>query len=91
MRPGNLKEINFIGCDSWIPKRRRWLLILLVISLIGLSAFLRVYHIGTQEIWIDEANAIVVSDSALPKIAARLKHDLNPPLFPFLLHFWMKF
>jgi uncharacterized membrane protein len=61
---------------------------LLAIVLIG--AFLRVYNLGTQSIWIDEAYTIFASTMSVPRMVAEVANgDFSPPLYHFLLHFWM--
>ncbi len=61
---------------------------LLLIVLIGL--FLRVYQLGTESIWIDEAYSISISKTSVLQIAAAVAtEDANPPFYHFLLHYWM--
>jgi 4-amino-4-deoxy-L-arabinose transferase-like glycosyltransferase len=63
-------------------------LALLAIVLIGL--FLRVYQVGTQSIWYDEAWSILASKLAVPQIMVEITAgDVEPPLYYFLLHYWM--
>jgi mannosyltransferase len=61
---------------------------LLAIVLIGL--FLRVYQLGTQSTWYDEAWSVWLSRMSVPQIvdiAARF--DSHPPLYYFILHYWI--
>jgi len=60
---------------------------LLGIVLIG--AFLRVYHLGTQSIWFDEAFSVWISSLTLPQMVQATAADVHPPLYYFLLHYWI--
>jgi uncharacterized membrane protein len=64
-------------------------LALLAIVILGLV--LRLYHLGTQSIWIDEASSIWLAKLSLPQIVQNTAGlDIHPPLYFFLLHFWIK-
>lgn len=58
-------------------------------ALVLLAAALRIYGIGNRELWIDEANAIVIGWQNLPDLIGRLRLDSSPPLYYVGLHFWM--
>jgi 4-amino-4-deoxy-L-arabinose transferase-like glycosyltransferase len=62
---------------------------LLVIVLAGL--FLRVYHLGAESLWGDEIFSFF---HARPDVGYILRltvtEDIAPPLYYYLLHFWMK-
>lgn len=61
---------------------------LLAIVLIG--AVLRVYNLSTQSIWIDEAWSISTGTmNVLLMVATVANGDFSPPLYDFLLHYWM--
>ncbi len=63
-------------------------LILAAITLIGL--FLRFYHLGTESIWVDELVSMSIADlPALKVIVTTAFGDNHPPLYYFLLHYWM--
>ncbi len=61
--------------------------VLLAIILIG--AFLRLYHLGTQSIWFDEAFSVWVSKLAVPQMVQATAADVHPPLYYVLLHYWI--
>ena len=62
--------------------------LLLGIVLIGL--FLRVYHLGTASIYNDEAITIYISKLSLPQLLpAASQLDMNPPIYHFILHYWV--
>lgn len=58
-------------------------------AIVLLAAALRIYGIANRELWIDEANAIVISWQSLPDLIARLRLDSSPPLYYAGLHYWM--
>lgn len=45
----------------------------------------------TQSLWRDEAFAVLLSEPSLSGIVRLTIQDFNPPLYYFILHFWMKF
>ncbi len=59
---------------------------LLVILL--LSAFVRLYHLNGQSIWLDEAYAIKFAELKLSQIY--FLHDNTPPLYNAILHWWIQ-
>ncbi len=50
---------------------------------------LRVYALGAQSLWNDEGNSVALAPLSLEAIANAAAHDIHPPLYYFLLHFWM--
>ncbi|MCL5291839.1 MAG: glycosyltransferase family 39 protein, partial [Actinobacteria bacterium] len=52
--------------------------------------FLRVYHLETTSLWYDEAFSIYLSRLDLATITARTAADIHPPLYYYLLHFWLQ-
>ena len=61
-------------------------LALLAIVLIGL--FLRLYHLGTQSIWVDEVFSLKMSEFDLLGLVGRTAlYDNSPPLYYIPLHY----
>ncbi len=50
---------------------------------------LRLYRLDVQNIWWDEARNIDVASRPLVAIAGAPELDIHPPLYFYLLHFWM--
>ena len=44
----------------------------------------------TSKMWLDEVLSVNISRDGLGQIVDHLRHDGAPPLYYFLLHFWMK-
>jgi hypothetical protein len=64
-------------------------LLLWGLLLIGFGA--RVWHLGTQSLWLDEALSVVFSRLSLGDLLNTLAtQDLHPPLYYLALHFWMR-
>jgi mannosyltransferase len=43
-----------------------------------------------SDLWLDEAQTVTIARLPLAQISAALRHDGAPPLYYFLLHFWME-
>ncbi|HEX2981272.1 MAG TPA: glycosyltransferase family 39 protein, partial [Anaerolineaceae bacterium] len=67
------------------PAHRYLLAILLI------AAILRVIGLQNRGIWYDDAFSILLSQQSLSNIVAGTSADTMPPLYYFLLHFWMLF
>lgn len=60
-----------------------------MIYLILLAAFLlRLIHLS-QSLWLDEAITVVAAAKTLPQIYYHLQLDFHPPLYYYILHFWI--
>ncbi|MGB8647057.1 MAG: glycosyltransferase family 39 protein [Anaerolineae bacterium] len=67
--------------------RSRWWLALLVLALATFA--LRIFKIQAQSLWYDEAFSVWLARLDLGDITARTAADIQPPLYYYLLHFWM--
>ena len=57
---------------------------------VGLA--LRIFHIDFQSLWVDELLVILKAEQkSLWEIIAASKVDVHPPLYDYLIHFWMYF
>ena len=68
-------------------KNRHWVL-LGAIFILALG--LRLYGAGTREIWYDDAFSYFLAKQSLGQIISGTAADTMPPLYYFLLHYWMK-
>lgn len=60
--------------------------LLLIIILIG--GFLRIYRLGSQSMWTDEVSGVIISQKDLVKIIK--DYDDQPPLYYVLTHLFLK-
>ncbi len=73
--------------NSTAPKGRA----LASIAAILLLAFaLRLYRLGDQSIWYDEGVSIHLAQKSLAALTAHTAGDIHPPLYYYLLHFWIR-
>lgn len=75
--------ITILG--NWIRTRRALWLLLLVIAV---GSFLRIYGLGAESIWLDEAHSVRVSSENLASVV-RATTGQHLPLYFVILHFWM--
>ena len=57
--------------------------------LLPVAAFLRLHRLAVHDVWLDEANAVLIAERGLTEIVQRLAEDASPPLYYWMLHFWM--
>jgi mannosyltransferase len=62
-------------------------IVLILILIVALS--LRLINLN-QSLWLDEAVQVITSRGPVSGILPELKGDFHPPLYHFLLHFWIK-
>jgi mannosyltransferase len=73
------------------PKLRneqRWLWVGLLFVLL-LAAALRFYRLDGQSLWADEGNSVALAGRSLAEITYGAAYDIHPPLYYYLLHFWL--
>lgn len=71
---------------SVLPRERAWLAGILLLALA-----LRVWDLGARSLWFDEASEYWVATAPLSQLAHVVSVGSgDPPLYAFLLHFWMK-
>jgi mannosyltransferase len=67
----------------WVIRHRN---ILLLAGILILALFLRFCELGTESIWLDEAESIRESAMAVPQIA---QHTNQPPFYFLVLRIWI--
>ncbi len=65
-------------------KNQFWLLVAIVVAFA-----LRVYALNTQSLWNDEGTSVALAQLSLQAITNSAARDIHPPLYYYLLHFWM--
>ncbi len=62
-----------------------------VLGLILFGYLARVWRIGFQSLWLDEALSVTFAGVPLPGLFTNLaQRDIHPPLYYLFLHFWMR-
>lgn len=51
---------------------------------------LRLYRLGAQSLWYDETVSMLLAHKSLSALTAHTARDIHPPLYYYLLHFWIK-
>lgn len=59
-------------------------------AILVLALGLRLYSAGSREIFYDDAFSFFLSQQSLGKIVAGTAADTMPPLYYFLLHYWLR-
>jgi mannosyltransferase len=88
MKPSAMAFWHTLG-NFWRRNTENWINITLLLILV-LAAFLRFYRLDAQSLWADEGNSVSLSGRSLDHITAGAAHDIHPPLYYYLLHFWMR-
>ncbi len=69
-------------------KEERWPWALLLLTF--LAFFLRLHHLGTQSLWMDEGSTVDLATTSLERLLGRIPRSIaHPPLYYYLLHFWI--
>lgn len=80
-----------VASPSSRPSRLAHPALLLAIVTILLAYGLRVWHLGLQSFWWDEAYSTMVASRSLGAIVSALAvQDFHPPFHYFALHYWMR-
>lgn len=61
---------------------------LFVPLILGLGIVLRLYLLGRNELWLDEAHSIFIAGNSLGQVIKNLTWDGHPPLYFFLMLGW---
>lgn len=67
---------------------KRNLALLCAIFLLALA--LRSFRLDGQSLWSDEGVSVALAQCDLATIARDAAHDIHPPLYYYLLHFWVR-
>ena len=62
--------------------------LLLAVLLIA-GAALRLHHLATESLWLDEAYSITIARLGPAHIVEMTAEDVHPPLYYFLLYGWI--
>ncbi len=78
------------GDTTWAPIRLRTEH-LLVLAAMALGAVARIWLGLRTEVWLDEANSVLIALTPLREFAATLTPDSSPPFYYLLLKGWLLF
>ncbi len=65
-----------------------WTAAVALLTLAG--AALRAFHLGAQSLWYDEGFSVHLATMSLREATAWTARDVAPPLYYYLLHFWLR-
>lgn len=65
-----------------------WTAAIALLTLAG--AALRAFHLGAQSLWYDEGFSVHLATMSLREATAWTARDVAPPLYYYLLHFWLR-
>jgi 4-amino-4-deoxy-L-arabinose transferase-like glycosyltransferase len=60
-----------------------------LLAIILLAFALRLYRLGYQSLWYDEAVSVHLANKDLAALTLHTAGDIHPPLYYYLLHFWV--
>jgi len=69
---------------------RRRVEIACVAGIVLIAWGVRVYDLGGKDLWLDEANSVIIAQEDFSGLIERLKADSSPPAYYLLLHFWIR-
>jgi hypothetical protein len=87
----NETKVKIFRRELSLPIPERFFGFLFIAAIIALSVFFRMYHIATNDMWVDEANTVLNAEKDLSGIISSVRPDGSPPLYHFMLHYWMAF
>lgn len=81
--------------DSTMPheapsKRKIGRPLLILAGVVAVAFALRLFHLGAQSLWYDEGYSVYLAGQGLARITAETAADIQPPLYYYLLHFWIQ-
>lgn len=69
------------------PRAAWWLSCLFIL---GVALAARAYELDGQSFWNDEGTSVALAGRSLAAITRDASHDIHPPLYYYLLHFWVR-
>jgi 4-amino-4-deoxy-L-arabinose transferase-like glycosyltransferase len=70
--------------------KRVWVQWLILGLILLLALCLRWHRLDGQSLWADEGNSAALALRSLSGITRDAAHDIHPPLYYYLLHFWVR-
>lgn len=63
--------------------------VILLLVILALALGLRLYRLDAQSLWNDEGTSVALAQRDLATITRNAANDIHPPLYYYLLHFWV--
>ena len=76
---------NFL--DRYHYNKNHFYVFLLLITIVNI--IIKLMFLGSETLYMDEPYSIFTAQQSLTEIYNQCLHDSNPPLYLFILHFWM--
>lgn len=73
-------ERTSAGSGIWLP-----------LALVVVALAVRLYRLGAESIWLDEATSLFLARMDVRSLVAWTSADIHPPLYYLLLHYWRAF
>lgn len=89
MKISRINKIPEVISQSFTEFPKRWYFIASG-AVIILASILRLWTLGGESAWIDEAYSIELAKHSLGEIINGTAADQHPPLYYLLLHFWLR-
>jgi 4-amino-4-deoxy-L-arabinose transferase-like glycosyltransferase len=94
MGQGGMGQLRATGGGDSLRRRARYeaarggaaLLVFILLFAFGL----RLYRLGYQSIWYDEAVSLHLAAKDIPSLTLHTARDIHPPLYYYALHFWTR-
>lgn len=68
--------------------RKYTILLLLLIVLLG--TFLRIYDLGKENLWLDEGYTLATAEKSTSELLDSLyEYEINPPAYFLMIHYWI--
>ena len=77
---------DHLGSDP-VGSQTRWIATLAAIVLAG--AALRLFHLGKESLWLDEAFSVSIARTTIAHIIEETSLDFHPPLYYVVLYYWV--
>jgi uncharacterized membrane protein len=61
-----------------------------LVVVLAAGAALRLYGLGTESLWLDEACSVWIAQQSVPELVEETAVDVHPPLYYLALHYWMQ-
>lgn len=75
--------------EHFAGKNQRRVILLTLAAVVIAGAALRLTRLRSESLWLDEAYSVYTARLPLGDIIPEISRDVHPPLYYYLLHYWM--